>query len=555
MWIYKKGVSMAAIITKFYLKIYRQIWHDIILKNKSELPDNQSIFTIYDLFPINGIKVVKNNQEQLKANIAKKSASSNLIHFLGAPFVERDGMNEADYIHWLKEIRGEFRPDADFVYILHPWESDEFALKVKNQVGAEIKRFGLPYELELMQMESIPSVISSWFCTALDNLSVIDSDDVNIISYRLPRFEDMNIRPKQKPIFDAAEEFYRRHSGDSSVQVRKIPEKNKTSKSIVENTLSDINKGLWKTPLLIVTLKSDDGTKDNVIDKAEAALNNLYFSSKNGGISTVLQPGESISEAIDRICLVIGVNDSKIFSSEGISENLIETWLDINGKRNYQLALDFIFTTKSKLQKIKEHIKEGLLGGIDSSKSTGMRISDRGHIEDHLTIFESPDNPDAFVNLVISNNDTPQELSKRIQGIKISILVVDNEKKILISERSRFPEKGYFGLPSLRLTRGMTLDIAFEELANSIFNFKLDRSFAEELAWLEVFSLQDNENSTEEHIIDLVYVLKIPSRHLVKLNSSTESKRLSWWDYKAFSMNPLISKSAEKLLPKILTKL
>ncbi|MEX0870807.1 MAG: hypothetical protein WD609_03955 [Aquisalimonadaceae bacterium] len=187
------------------------------------LSPSQVYFSVYELWPRPPAHWEQNRLTWLRERITATREVSNEVHFLGAPLVERDGVSEARYLSWLTKIR-DGHPGRDFVYVLHPSESESFAQRISMNLDMITRRYDLPYEVELCLMRSRPSVIASWFCSALDNLAAAGIPDLLLQAYRLPPVKLPRRKQRQAVIFEAAEQFYRRHEGGGRVMVCPIPE-------------------------------------------------------------------------------------------------------------------------------------------------------------------------------------------------------------------------------------------------------------------------------------------------------------------------------------------
>ncbi|GIZ11942.1 hypothetical protein NCCP436_13580 [Pseudomonas sp. NCCP-436] len=158
-----------------------------------------------------------------RERLRNSETDESLVHFLGAPLVERDGVPEAAYIRWLKNLIAHY-DGKRFVYILHPRESNDWGKKLAQQLNIPVVRQQLPYEIELCMMRKRPQVVASWFCSALDNLGNCGVPNLELVAYRLPKVKLAEDKQRQGKILEAAELFYRRHEGGDKVSVREIPD-------------------------------------------------------------------------------------------------------------------------------------------------------------------------------------------------------------------------------------------------------------------------------------------------------------------------------------------
>lgn len=189
---------------------------------KNVLPGVQSYFSVNEMWPKAPAKFRKNKSLWFLERLQAMQPEGTEMHFLGAPLVERDGVPEDQYLSWLRSIISA-EEQIKFVYVLHPRESDAFGDKLSNTLNIETRRFQYPYEIEICHMADRPAVVASWFCSALDNLAPSAHELFKLKAFRLPQ-SSLEAEGRQSEIFDAATQFYGRHSHPSSpVIVSDIP--------------------------------------------------------------------------------------------------------------------------------------------------------------------------------------------------------------------------------------------------------------------------------------------------------------------------------------------
>lgn len=545
-------MSIQARLDKAYKKIYRYIWHGRILKNRINLPRAQSIFTVYDLFPVNGVQVVRNDQSMLRKAMEGKDRDASQVHFLGAPFVERDGMSEALYINWLKTIRGEYPESAHFIYLLHPRESDAFGARLKKALEVDVTRFGLPYELELMRMEAAPSVIASWFCTALDNLAVANPPGMQLVSYRLPPFGQMKLKPRQKPIFDSADEFYRRHIGpDSKVEVREIPP---LPQPVAPVVIEDPQKELARLvkvggPLLRVV-------RLHPIEHAGATTPFV-----------MLNPKETIAMGLRRLLgeyYGISPNLSKlpdgVLSFMDITDDVLQVRQNLAGKTLKRTALTFnIAVDGEKLinflvaENTFVYTSEKTEPGPSATSTYGQTLVSTPVLEAEVTVTNEEPKPTLaelcaaipeceqvfmprsnlsgnafkYLDTHTINYNKPQPF---VFSIKISLVIEDGEGRVLMAERRSFPSRNQFDLPSMRVAPGLTLDSAFGKLTKDLLGSEVLRLQAQPIVGFEQLVSYPEPHRKDEYILNFVYKIDVPNKYFVSMKTTAELTKHLWWE-------------------------
>ncbi|MGP5563863.1 hypothetical protein [Vreelandella alkaliphila] len=539
-------------VQKLYRRAYNHLWHRKVLKNHVNLPKSQSIFTVYDLFPVNGVKVVHNSQPLLKEALLAKPSDSNLIHFLGAPFVERDRLKEFHYINWLKGIRQKFPQDADFIYLLHPRESDAFGQKIKKNIGVEVKRFGLPYELELMRMEVKPTIIASWFCTALDNLSEANVDQIKLLSFKLPPFSKLRLKPNQKPIFDAAEDFYRRHStSDSKVEVCEIPS---LPQPVAPVVIEDPQKELARLvkvggPLLRVV-------RLHPIEHAGATTPFVMLNPKETiamGLRRLLGEYYGISPSLSKL-------PDGVLSFMDITDDVLQVRQNSAGKTLKRTALTFnIAVDGEKLIKflVEEntfvYTSETPKPALSATSTYGQTLVQIPEAEVAATATDEEPKP-TLAELCAAIPECEQVLMPRsnlsgnafkyldthtinynkpqpfVFSIKISLVIEDGEGRVLMAERRSFPSRNQFDLPSIRVAPGLTLDSAFGKLTKDLLGSEVLRLQAQPIVGFEQLISYPEAHRKDEYILNFVYKIDVPNKYFVSMKTTTELTKHTWWE-------------------------
>lgn len=552
-------------VNKLYRRAYNFLWHKKVLKNYVDLPKSQSVFTVYDLFPVNGVKVVHNSQPLLKEALLSKPSDNGLIHFLGAPFVERDRLKEYLYLNWLGAIRQQFSKEADFIYLLHPRESDAFGLKIKKELGIDVKRFGLPYELELMRMEVKPVVIASWFCTALDNLSEASVDQVKLLSFKLPPFDKLRLKPNQKPIFDAAEDFYRRHSGsDSKVEVCEIPS---LPQSVTPVAIEDPQK-------VLASLVKVGGPILRVVrlHPVERAGNASPF--------VMLNPKETIAMGLRRLLgEYYGVSPNLRQLPEGtlsfldVSDDVLQLRQNSVGKTLKRTALTFnIAVDGEKLTDFLLAENTFVYPSVNVHKNASEVASSYEMRVVQQAVTESEEIKPTLADLCSAIPECKQVLMPRtlfsrnaltyldshtlnymkpepfVASIKISVIIEDEVGRVLMAERRTFPSRGQFDLPSVRVGPGHTLDTAFGQLTKDLFGSEVLRLQAQPIVGFEQLVTAQEKNRKNEYILSFIYKIDVPNKHFVSMEASAELARHTWWDVATLRNTPVVSDNAMKAL-------
>lgn len=549
------GINMMSRIAKLYRKLYHHLWHVKVLKNHASLPKKQSIFTVYDLFPVNGVKVIRNTQPLLRQCLLSKPIDVNAVHFLGAPFVERDKVDQSVYLEWLSRIVKELPPGLKFLYLLHPRESDKFGVLIKKNLGVEVVRYSRPYELELMRMDFVPGIIASWFCTALDNLALASTGGVKLISYRLPELKTLNIKPAQKPIFDAAEDFYRRHSTpDSKVEVCEIPSLPQPATPVVPVVIEDPQKELARLvkvggPLLRVV-------RLHPIEHAGATTPFVMLNPKETiamGLRRLLGEYYGISPNLSRlpdgVLSFMDITDDVLqvrqnFAGKTLKRTALTFNIAVDGEKLLKFLLaenTFVYTseaakptlgvTSTYVQTlVPEPVLEAEVAATDEEpKPTLADLCTAIPECEQVLMPRSKLSGNAFKYLDTHtiNYSKPQPF---VFSIKISLVIEDGEGRVLMAERRSFPSRNQFDLPSVRLAPGLTLDSAFGKLTKDLLGSEMLRLQAQPIVGFEQFVSYPEPHRKDEYILNFVYKIDVPNKYFVSMKTTAELTKHTWWE-------------------------
>ncbi|WP_155521334.1 polysialyltransferase family glycosyltransferase [Stutzerimonas stutzeri] len=172
---------------------------------------NHDVFSVY--VTADDGRLIANRREYMRSKISDKKFDNNVVHFLGAPFVERKLVLEPTYMEWLESVKDYFA-GRELIYVLHPAESDAFASRLVELTGIKCLRFGLPYEVVFATSEQGPAVVASWFCSALENINDFCTDEVQLFAFKVGM-----LGAGTNNVHRAAVDFYARHQSGSRIQL------------------------------------------------------------------------------------------------------------------------------------------------------------------------------------------------------------------------------------------------------------------------------------------------------------------------------------------------
>lgn len=203
--IYEKQIKTNK-INKYNFKELRFLFFGLKIKIKDKI----NLFTYFDLEPVNGISVIKNNLTFLKDSYLKNAEkNSDTIYFVGQPIYHIMGID--NYVGNLEKLIKS--SNKKIVYIPHRGEKKDFLLllsSLKNPL-LTILEIGMPIELYFLQNGIYPSRVISYYSTALTTLDII-YDDCEINPIRIPE----SLLKNNKILSEALDVFYK-HFDESKI--------------------------------------------------------------------------------------------------------------------------------------------------------------------------------------------------------------------------------------------------------------------------------------------------------------------------------------------------
>jgi len=141
-----------------------------------------------------------NNYDCLRASVAASQASEEVL-FLGQPLAEDGHLTLTRYVERVLQAANDLGI-ADVRYVPHPREAAETTRLVCERLGTPARRLGMPLEIALATTAQRPRAIASFFCSALENCSVLFDGGLRVVAYRLPRSDLLGAA-------DTVEQIYR----------------------------------------------------------------------------------------------------------------------------------------------------------------------------------------------------------------------------------------------------------------------------------------------------------------------------------------------------------
>jgi hypothetical protein len=131
-------------------------------------------FTMFDLRPYYGEKIIKNEFTFMRDYVLSKKQNNGVVYFLGQALLEDKWVKNKDYIQFLKFIKNYFvLQNIKIVYIPHRREKNLKDLDCLIDENFEIKSLSLPVELYLFSVDKFPFAVCSFMSTALYSIQKI----------------------------------------------------------------------------------------------------------------------------------------------------------------------------------------------------------------------------------------------------------------------------------------------------------------------------------------------------------------------------------------------
>lgn len=175
---------------------------------------NLLFFTAYDIEVPREDQLVRNDYSHFKKQIAPSTGHESGM-FLGQCLVRDGYMSQLTYLDYLRRVRCHFgtRP---LVYVPHPREPESLVNEIGRDLGFVIRKFDVPIEWQLMKDASRPSVLASFFCSALISCRLIYGADLKLKAFQI-KDEDVMKWP------DLVRSAYAYFSGLSGPSIEVVP--------------------------------------------------------------------------------------------------------------------------------------------------------------------------------------------------------------------------------------------------------------------------------------------------------------------------------------------
>lgn len=157
---------------KFLKKIKMLRYSLLLLKTKFD-KSRINYFTMFDIKPYYGEKIIKNEFMFMREHSLDKKQSS-LVYFLGQPLYEVGILKKDDYFEYIKCIKEYYKHQRiTVVYIPHRREQETQSLKVLEDDYFKLKKLSTAVEVYLFKHDWLPKEVCSFVSTGLISLQNI----------------------------------------------------------------------------------------------------------------------------------------------------------------------------------------------------------------------------------------------------------------------------------------------------------------------------------------------------------------------------------------------
>ena len=106
------------------------------------------------------------------------------VYFIGGPIVEAEIMTEKEYFEHMRKVIEYFK-NYKVVYVAHRRENSEKLDRLQNNLGVPVILFDYPIEYQLSMVGPKPSILASFYSSALENCRLIFRESMLVVAFRL----------------------------------------------------------------------------------------------------------------------------------------------------------------------------------------------------------------------------------------------------------------------------------------------------------------------------------------------------------------------------------
>lgn len=173
----------------------------IALQEKFNNTNFYNLFTIYDLKKIGSQKIYKNNYNRVKSLIKNICNRTDYVLFIGSNMCEMGIISQENYLSLINKIYKYY--NKSIVYIPHRKENEDKLNKIANNKNIIIKKLNYPIELYGIYEKELPSLIASFYSTALLTMK-------NIYGIHCESFYFDFSKSKYKDVIESVYQYYKK---------------------------------------------------------------------------------------------------------------------------------------------------------------------------------------------------------------------------------------------------------------------------------------------------------------------------------------------------------
>lgn len=142
------------------------------------------LFTMFDLQPFSGQKVVKNNYSSIRGLDDSSTSVDSTVLFLGSGMSEIGIVTELYYLHLISSISSHYKSHGiKVIYVPHRAEKDSKLEQIQLNDNLEIVKLNYPIELFGIYGDVKPTLISSFCSTAILTVKMIYDMEVECFHF------------------------------------------------------------------------------------------------------------------------------------------------------------------------------------------------------------------------------------------------------------------------------------------------------------------------------------------------------------------------------------
>lgn len=206
----RKGIKSAVPGLKKRINLgFKRIFQGV----KNQQKEILDFFTIYDVIAGKEDRIIKNDFSYIRSKIDTLTVTED-VYFLGSPLSETGIIEQQVYIEILRKVK-EYFSGRNLLYVVHRRENKSKLEEISNKLGLELVLFEYPIEYQLAIIGPRPSILASFFSSALDSCGLIFGEKLKIISFEF----NLESSPRKSEI----EAIYNSYKSNKEIDIHVEP--------------------------------------------------------------------------------------------------------------------------------------------------------------------------------------------------------------------------------------------------------------------------------------------------------------------------------------------